>query len=51
MWLELAARQEHQGAILARDALAKTMKAEDIAAAKLQASSWKPVVVDNKPTT
>jgi TPR repeat protein len=40
MWFELAAKQEHVGAKQAADALAKTMKAEEIAAAKLAASSW-----------
>ena len=40
MWLELAAKQDHVGAQQARDALAKTMKAEEIAAAKLAASNW-----------
>ena len=40
MWFDLAAKQEHVGAQQARESLAKTMKAEDIAAAKLASSSW-----------
>jgi len=50
MWFELAAKQDHVGAAQARDAMAKTMKAEDIAAAKLAASNWHAKLpVDTKP--
>ena len=50
MWLELAAKQDHVGAKEARDAMAKTMKAEDIAHAKLAASNWHAVLpANNKP--
>jgi TPR repeat protein len=52
MWFELAAKQNHEGAKLAADTLAKTMKAEDIAAAKLAASNWQAKLpADVKPVT
>jgi TPR repeat protein len=52
MWFELAAKQDHVFAQQARDALAKTMKAEEIAAAKLAASNWHAKLpADAKPQT
>jgi localization factor PodJL len=44
-WYMLAADQSHDGAIIARDALAKTMKPEELARAKVLATEWKPVQV------
>lgn len=43
MWLDLAGKQDHIGAQQAREELAKKMRAEDIAAAKLLVASWQPV--------
>jgi len=52
MWFELAAKQDHVGAAKARDEMAKTMKAEDIAVAKLAASNWHAKLpADAKPQT
>ncbi len=50
VWLELAAKDNHEGARVAREDLSKLMTAEDIANAKLAASEWQPKF-PTKPST